>query len=180
MVAVNFYFCNSVVSLRWRYNGREGVSNRHPRDYLLNRIFRRRSKKTSKPSAGNSPGTGEFPAQMASNAENVSIWWHHHVSMIVNVTPVCFRMNSVVASTFIPLLSVFVTIQNHIVTGDPIRQFCSLNKSESEHAMQWAKSSCPEGWKCNKDFTSISLRAESDITDIPPCAFGGVLQVKVM
>ena len=28
---------------------------------------------------GNSPGTGEFPAQMASNAENVSIWWRHHV-----------------------------------------------------------------------------------------------------
>ena len=28
--------------------------------------------------AGNSPVTGEFPAQMASNAENVSIWWCHH------------------------------------------------------------------------------------------------------
>ena len=28
---------------------------------------------------GNSLGTGEFPAQMASNAENVSIWWRHHV-----------------------------------------------------------------------------------------------------
>ena len=28
--------------------------------------------------AGNSPGTGEFLAQMASNAENVSIWWRHH------------------------------------------------------------------------------------------------------
>ena len=27
---------------------------------------------------GNSPGTGEFPAQMASNAENVFIWWRHH------------------------------------------------------------------------------------------------------
>ena len=27
---------------------------------------------------GNSPLTGEFPAQMASNAENVSIWWRHH------------------------------------------------------------------------------------------------------
>ena len=25
------------------------------------------------------PGTGEFPAQMASYAENVSIWWRHHV-----------------------------------------------------------------------------------------------------
>ena len=23
--------------------------------------------------------TGEFPAQMASNAEKVSIWWRHHV-----------------------------------------------------------------------------------------------------
>ena len=28
---------------------------------------------------GNSPVTGEFPAQLASNAENVSIWWRHHV-----------------------------------------------------------------------------------------------------
>ena len=28
--------------------------------------------------AGNSPGTGEFPAQMASNGENFSIWWRHH------------------------------------------------------------------------------------------------------
>ena len=27
--------------------------------------------------AGNSPVTGEFPAQMASNAKNVSIWWYH-------------------------------------------------------------------------------------------------------
>ena len=27
--------------------------------------------------AGNSPVTGEFPAQMTSNAEIVSIWWRH-------------------------------------------------------------------------------------------------------
>ena len=27
---------------------------------------------------GNSPLTGKFPAQRASNAKNVSIWWHHH------------------------------------------------------------------------------------------------------
>ena len=45
--------------------------------------FRRRSKKTSKLRftglcVGNSPVTGEFPAQRASNAENVSIWWRHH------------------------------------------------------------------------------------------------------
>ena len=29
-------------------------------------------------SEGNSPVTGEFPTQKASNAENVSIWWCHH------------------------------------------------------------------------------------------------------
>ena len=71
------------LTLRWRHNGRNGVSNHQPHDCLLNRLFRRRSKKTSKfrvtgLCAGNSPGTGEFPAQLASNAENVSIGWRHH------------------------------------------------------------------------------------------------------
>ena len=27
---------------------------------------------------GNSPVTGEFPAQKASDAENISIWWRNH------------------------------------------------------------------------------------------------------
>ena len=71
-------------SLRWRHNERDSVSKRQPHDCLLNRLFRRRSKKTSKIRVtglceGNSPGTGEFPAQMASYAETVSIWWRHHV-----------------------------------------------------------------------------------------------------
>ena len=70
-------------ALQWRHNGCDSVSNHQPHHCLLNRLFRRRSKKTSKLHvtglcAGNSPGTGEFPAQMASNAENVSIWWRHH------------------------------------------------------------------------------------------------------
>ena len=34
--------------------------------------------------AGNSPVTGEFPAQMASDAENASIWWRHHQSWPVS------------------------------------------------------------------------------------------------
>ena len=70
-------------SLRWRHNDRDGVPNHQPYDCLLDRLFRRRSKKISKLRvtglcAGNSPGTGEFPAQMASYAENVSIWWRHN------------------------------------------------------------------------------------------------------
>ena len=73
----------SSVALRWRQSERDGVSNHQPHGCLLNHLFRRRSKKTSKLRVtglcvGNSPGTGEFPAQMASNAENVSIWWRHH------------------------------------------------------------------------------------------------------
>ena len=59
------------------------LSNHQPHDCLLNRLFKRRSKNTSKLRitglwVGNSPVTGEFLAQMASNAENVSILWRHH------------------------------------------------------------------------------------------------------
>ena len=61
-------------ALQWRHNGYDGFSNHQPHDCLLSRLFRHRSKKTSKLRvtglcAGNSPGTGEFPAQMASNAD---------------------------------------------------------------------------------------------------------------
>ena len=71
--------------LPWRHNDHDGVSNHQSHGCLLNRLFRHRSKKTSMLRvtglcAGNSPGTGEFPAQMASYAENVSIWWRHHAS----------------------------------------------------------------------------------------------------
>ena len=70
-------------TLRWRHNGGDSVSNHQPRESLLRRLIRRTSKKISKLRvtglcAGNSPETGEFPAQMASSAENVSIWWRHH------------------------------------------------------------------------------------------------------
>ena len=76
-----------MISLRWRHNERDCVSNHQPNDCFLNCLFRGRSKKTSKLRvtglcAGNSPGTGEFPAQMAINAENISIWWRHHVERI--------------------------------------------------------------------------------------------------
>ena len=70
-------------TLQWRHNRRDSVSNHQLHHCLLNRLFRRRSKKTSKLCVtglcvGNSPVTGEFPAQMASNGENVSIRWRHH------------------------------------------------------------------------------------------------------
>ena len=71
------------IPLQWRHNGRDGVSTHQSHDCLLNRLFKRRSKKTSKLRVtclceGNSPVTDEFPTQRASKAENVSIWWRHH------------------------------------------------------------------------------------------------------
>ena len=74
-------------TLQWRHNGRDGVLNHQPHNCFLTLLFTRRSKKTSKLRVtglceGNSPVTGEFPAQMASNEENVSIWWRHRESPI--------------------------------------------------------------------------------------------------
>ena len=70
-------------ALLWRHNGLDSVSNHQPHNCLVSRLFRSRSKKTSKLRVtglcvGNSPETGEFPAQRARNAENVSIWWRHN------------------------------------------------------------------------------------------------------
>ena len=75
-------------SLQWRHNEHDGVSNHQPHDWLLSCLFGHRSKKTAKLRVtglceGNSPVTGEFPAQRASNAENVSIWWRHHAVHIM-------------------------------------------------------------------------------------------------
>ena len=71
------------ITLQWCHNECNGVPHHQPHDCLLNRLFRRISKKTSTfcvthLCAAISPFTGEFPAQMASYAENVSIWWRHH------------------------------------------------------------------------------------------------------
>ena len=75
----------NIFSLLWRHNERDGVSNHQRNHYLLNCWFGCRSKKTSKLRVtglclGNSPVAGEFPAQKTSYAENVSIWWRHHVT----------------------------------------------------------------------------------------------------
>ena len=61
------------------------VSNHQRLDCLFSSLFRRRSMKRSKLCVNglceeNSPVTGEFPTQSATNTENVFIWWRHHKS----------------------------------------------------------------------------------------------------
>ena len=83
------YFCliihaNKGVSLQWCHNELDGISSQQRLHCLLNCWFWPRLKKTSTLHVtglceGNSPVTSEFPAQQASDVENVSIWWRHHV-----------------------------------------------------------------------------------------------------
>ena len=87
-------------SLGRRYNGLDGVSDHQPYHCLLIRLYRRRSKKISKLCvtglcAGNSPVTSEFPAQMARNAENVSIWWRHHDRCLSRLDSGCHKVHAI-------------------------------------------------------------------------------------
>ena len=83
-------------TLQWHHNEHDGISN-HLCPYLVNRLFRRSSKKTSKFSViglceGNPPVTSVFPSQRVSNAENVSIWCCHYEVHNYNMVGVVVAM----------------------------------------------------------------------------------------
>ena len=85
LIWFKFSFRAAVNPLQWRHNERDGVSNHWRLDGLLSRLFRRRAKKTLKlrvtsPCVVNSLVTGEYPSQRATNTENVTILWRHHVT----------------------------------------------------------------------------------------------------
>ena len=72
-----------IMTLQWHNNGHNGVSNHQQLDSLSNYLLWPTSKKHQGSVLlalweGNSPVTGEFPTQRASNAEKASIWWRHH------------------------------------------------------------------------------------------------------
>ena len=73
-------------SLRWRHNDHDCVSNHQPRGCLLNHLFRRRSKKTSKlrvtglcvgnsPGPVNSPHKGPVTRKMFPFDDVIMSWW---------------------------------------------------------------------------------------------------------
>ena len=63
------------ITLQIRHDESEGVSNHELRDCLLNHLFMAQIKENSQLRV---TGLCEFPEQMASNADNVSIWRRHH------------------------------------------------------------------------------------------------------
>ena len=118
-------------ALQWRHHERDDVSNHQPHDCLLNRLSRRRSKKTSKLRvtglcAGTSPVTGEFPAQRASNVENVSIWWRHHGICMVPFAWVMYVLNmsqQVFKDRYINMCGIW-----HIWTTVPFDELQAVNQ----------------------------------------------------
>ena len=73
------------MALQWRHNGRDGVSNHQTHDCLLNHLFRRRSRKTSKLSViglyeGNAPVTCEFPHKgpVTRKIHLMTASWNHY------------------------------------------------------------------------------------------------------
>ena len=75
-----------------------------------------RPKKTSKLCVtglceGNSPGIGEFPAQRANNAENVSIWWRHHGISF----PIWLDLNCHVVSRYVQSLICSACIYMYLI-----------------------------------------------------------------
>ena len=95
------------LSIIWPHNERHGISNHRRLDCLLNRLFRRALEKTSRLRVtglceGNPPVTGGFPSQRASDTENISIWWRHHVrwqnitrtnAQLLSIEPILFRLS---------------------------------------------------------------------------------------
>ena len=69
--------------------------------------------------AVNSPVTGEFSAQMASNAENVSIWWRHHDMMSREVYLFTFAEHLLLV-----VLMVWVQVYNETVINNLLSNLC--------------------------------------------------------
>ena len=120
-----------VITLQLRHNELDGVSNHRLIDCLLNRLFRRRSKNTSKFRVtglckGNSPMTVEFLIQRASNAENDSIWWrfmiwsiHHTIQCVWWLRPINHFIQREVRRFYL-----LASIRKRIALISPI-QMCS-------------------------------------------------------
>ena len=113
------------------------ASRQQPHNCSLNCLFTRRSKKTSKLRAtglcaGNSPGTGEFPTQLASNAENVSISWRRHV----------WHSIQVIHSTSMPSPPRLDVSEPMSMSWTNISQQSAIRRS---HGMPWHGHRIPQG-----------------------------------
>ena len=73
------HFIITVTSLWARWRRKSPASQLFTQPLIQTQIKKTSKLRVTGLCVGNSSGTGEFPAQMASNTANFSIWWRHHV-----------------------------------------------------------------------------------------------------
>ena len=125
------YAYRYIDTFQWRHNERDGVSNHQPHDCMLNRLFRRRSKKISKPCftgfcEGNSPVNDEFPAQHL--IQNFCSWWRHQMETSSVLLAICVG-NSPVTGKF--------PAQRPVTRSFDIFFHLRLNKQLSTQSSGW-------------------------------------------
>ena len=111
------------ITLQWRHNGCKSISNHQPQDWCTDQ----RKHQSSASLAfvqGNSLVTSEFPAQMASNREIISIWWHHHDGLIniLDLLSSCSKLFCLIYSVIRMFYSMSVTTVSgkHFIQSDVI------------------------------------------------------------
>ena len=107
------------------------------------------------PCAGNSPVTGEIPAQRASNAENVSIWWRHH--MLFQAT--CDRIIRNLCELFSSISLYFLIFFSTLMLMDAIGNATGVNSKQNYLPQRWTMLSC-EGIYLSNVNNSLATRSE--------------------
>ena len=108
--------------LQWRHNEHNGVSNHRHVNCVHNRLFRRRSKKTSKLRVtdlweGNSPVTVNFPHKgTVTRSFHVYIWWRHH-DQCSRATWFCMQISTVITSSRFPIIIVFLNAKSQVISS---------------------------------------------------------------
>ena len=100
-------------TLQRRHNGQDVVSNNQPHQ-VSNKISKLRVTGLCE---RNPPVTGGFPWQRDSNAENVSIWWRHHVCMIRLILPSTTHIR-------VKATSIFITRDSEVIMFSPCVFVC--------------------------------------------------------
>ena len=137
--------------LRWLHNGNDGVSNHQPQDCLLNRLFRRRSKKTSKLRvtglcAGNSQifWQHRFFNMLEAKLKLIIPWWRHQMETFSTLLAFCAG-NSPVTGEF--------PAQRPVTRSFDVFFDLCLNKRLSKQSWGWwfEMPSCPLWCHCNAE-----------------------------
>ena len=143
-------------SLHWRHNDHDSVSNHQPHDCLLNRLFRRRSKKTSKLCVtglcvGNSPGPVNSPHKgpvtrkmvpfddvimMPSSQNGVRL--HNEISF-TGMTTFLYRIRSLDASPIYSFVLHYVIWDICILNTLRPRQNCRYIPDDIFNQFSWMK-----------------------------------------